>query len=841
MGSLVTTLFAVTGLLALVSVLPPLAQRLRLPYTVLLAAVGTGLGVLLQVGRGVAASGAMGPFSDFMMAIDGLDLTSAAFLYIFLPVLLFETALSVDVRRLLDDLWPILLLAVVAVLICTVMAGLGMWGAWYLWYGEWSGRGLIVCLMLASIIATTDPAAVVGIFRDLGAPRRLSILVEGESLFNDAAAIALFGLLFAMLTAGGPADGAGALGSFFVKFAGGLAVGWAMGRVVGYVVTPLRNQPQAEITLTVALAYLAFIVAETYAGVSGVVAVVTAGLVLSHDGRTRISPESWDGLKHVWSQLGFWANSLIFLLASMLIPPTLLAATWGHALLLAALIVFALLARALVIYGLIPGLTLIGAADRISNPYKAVMLWGGLRGAVSLALALAVTESTRVPAEIKELVAVVVTGFVLFTLFVQGTTLRPLIHLLGIDRLSPVDLALRNRALGLSLGDVRKEVEVLAREFGMDPGPALQPLLDRGADLAQEQLDLDARYGALSAAERVSVGLSTLALREEELYLDYFRDGIISRVIVQILTTQAGRLQDAVKVGGQAAYVKTAAKSTRLQSSLRTALFLHRRLGLERPLARRLAQRFATMAVLRFTVQTLLRFNRERLTPMLGRETGGTLAAVLERRLADVEQQLDALRLQYPAYVEEVQCRYLIRAGLRLEERTLRTMFAEQVISREILNDLERDLGRRRAAVERPPALDLGLSTTELVGRVELFQGLPADRLGRIGKLLRPRLALPGEVLVRQGERGDALYIIASGAVDVQLPGLSAPVRLGSGEVFGEMALLFDQPRNATVVALAYTRLLVLLKKDFHTLSQEDEDLRRHINEVAARRLPQAS
>lgn len=846
MGTLVPTLLAVSGLLALVSLLPPLARRLRLPYTVLLAAVGVALGLSRLWITGSTAD-ELGPAGDFLTALSDLELSSSAFLYIFLPVLLFETALSVDVRRLLDDLWPVMILAVVAVVLCTIIAGLGMAGAWWVWKGTLGTHAIIVCLTLAAIVATTDPAAVVGIFRDLGAPRRLSILVEGESLFNDAAAIALFTLLLGMLTARGPAgsmaeaDWAGAALSFLVKFFGGIAVGVLMGWLVGIIVTPLRNLPQSEISLTVSLAYLAFIVAERYLEVSGVVAVVTAGLVIASEGRTRISPESWEGLRNVWGQLGFWANSLIFLLASMLIPPTLMEAQWGHMLLLAALVVCALLARALVIYGMLPGLTAIGAADRISGPYKAVMLWGGLRGAVSLALALAVTENRRVPEPTQEMVAVVATGFVLFTLFVQGTTLRPLIRLVGLNRLSPVEEALRNRALGLSLGRVRQDVETIARDFHMNPAPAVAPLLERGAELAQEQIDLDERHGGLSLDDRVYIGLSTLARREEELYLTLFRDGVISRRTVQSLVANAGRLQDGVKAARREGYEGAARKEVKLSRGLRRALWVQRRLGADRYLALKLSERFAQLVVVRIVVEGLKRFTDELLAPMLGRDAATTLTEVLKTRQAAIQEALDALRLQYPAYVEEVQVRYLTRAALRVEERTMRRLFDEAIISREILADLERDLRRRRAQVEEPPRLDLGLSTTELIGRVPLFAGLAPDRLGRIERLLRPSLAMPGEVLVRRGERGDSMYFISSGAVAVTLPGLAQPVRLGSGDFFGELALLDDRPRNADVVALAYCRLLVLDRRDFHSLLDEDADLRGHVEEIAAaRRMPAA-
>lgn len=836
METLINTLLAVAGLLGLISLLPPLAKRLGVPYTVVLAAFGVGIGLLLHLAGGVDVH-VKGPITTFINAVAEVELTSGAFLYIFLPVLLFETALGVDVRRMMDDLGPILLLAVVAVLVSTVVAGFAMWWVWGVWHGMPTHKALIICLLLASIIATTDPAAVVSIFRDLGAPRRLTILVEGESLFNDAAAIVLFTLLLGILTQGQEPDLAFAAFDVVFKFLGGVAVGWIMGWLTALVVTPLRNQTLSEITLTVALAYLSFIVGEHYLQVSGVVAVVVAGLVTASAGRTRISPESWAGLEQVWSQLGFWANSLIFLFASMLVPPTMLAIQWSHVALLGALIVAALVARALVIFGILPALSWMGASDRISNRFRIVMTWGGLRGAVSLALALAVTEHRSLPDYIRQHVAVVVTSFVLFTLFVQGTTLRPLIRLLGLDRLSPVELALRNRAVGLSLTNVRRDLEQVAERFGLDVAHAIDPLLERGAELAQEQLDLESRYGPLSLDDRVFIGLSTLARYEEQRYLAYFRDGVISRLSVQTLAAVAGRLQDALKTGGAEAYEKVAAKQLKPDRPLRLALWLHRRFGLERPVSARLAERYAMLAALRFCLRELNQFTADRLIPMLGRKVGEAVRTRLTARLLIVEEALDSIRLQYPAYLDAVQTQYLIRAGLRMEERSTQSLFEEALISREILNDLERDLRGRWQQVSKPPQLDLGLATHELIARVPLFTGLAPDRLARIERLLRPRLYFPGETIVRKGERGDTVYFVSSGAVAVHVAGLDTPIRLGSGDFFGEIALVLDQPRNADVTAIAYCQLLLLHKRDFNRLYSGDPDLKAHIDSAIQRRL----
>src|SRR5215469_319427 len=194
MHETVLTVFTVTALLGLVSFLPPLAERFSIPYTILLALVGIAIGIATHIPepylRGPALHDIIGTLHDFGLSAESL-------LYIFLPALLFEAALSVDVRQLGDEVAPVLLLAVIGVVVCTLVVGFVLWPI--------APVGVLACVILGAIIATTDPTAVVAIFRDIGAPRRLSTLVEGESLFNDEAAIAIYSLAVAILTGERPA------------------------------------------------------------------------------------------------------------------------------------------------------------------------------------------------------------------------------------------------------------------------------------------------------------------------------------------------------------------------------------------------------------------------------------------------------------------------------------------------------------------------------------------------------------------------------------------------------------------------------------------------------------
>ncbi|MEI6986510.1 MAG: cation:proton antiporter [Rhodospirillaceae bacterium] len=816
--------FALAGLLTLVSLLPPLANQLNVPFTVLLAVVGTTLGIMIRLAED---SGDLGGVGVFLHSLAEINPSAESFLVIFLPVLVFEAALSLDVRRLLDDIAPILMLAVVAVLVSTLIVGFAVW--------PFSGVPLVGCLLLGAILATTDPSAVIGIFRDLGAPRRLTLLVAGESLLNDAAAIMLFSLLLSMVTGARPPGVIEGIEAFLGGLVGAVVVGYGMGRLLCHLVTQLHDLPLSEISLTVSFAYISYIVADYYCGVSGVVSVVVTALVVGSVGRTRVSPATWGDLELTWRQLGFWASSMIFLLAAMLVPQVLSRVSFKESVLLLVVTTAALTARAMVLYGLLPVLSLLGLAQRISPTHSAVILWGGLRGAVSLTLALAVTEHTEVSPMIRHFIAVLAPGYVLLTLFVHGTTLRPLIRLLGLDQLSPAELAMRNRALALSLSSVIEQVEGLARNTLVDANVASRTIKQYQERLAAIGRAL-AETPPLSEDDRLYIGLVILVNREEELYLQHFKTGIISRPVVETLTKHCSLLLDATKSLGITGYHNASRETLDFTKHMLWALRLQRHLNLRGPLARRLSLRFEALLISRAVLITLEDLNRLKLSPLLGEITATELGKALMQRRDLVEQALAALKSHYPNHTPVVEYQYLKRAALRMEETEYSLMHEESIINQEILNDLQQDVTRRRQLVERSPQLDLGLQLPSLIARVPIFNDVTGDRLAVIARLLSPRLALPDEVLVRRGESGDSMYFIASGSVEIVKSGQSAPIHLGPGDFFGEMALLSGAPRTANARAIGYCHLLELKEPDFRQLIDQDEELRQHIMSVAVER-----
>lgn len=813
---------AFAGLLVIIALIQPLARRLGLAPSVVVAMVGTLIGIgatyLLYTPH-------TDVFNELANVFVHLPINSEQILYIFLPILLFQTTLTMDVRRIFEDIGPILLMAVVAVFFATFFIGFAL--------QPFSGMPLIACLLLGAIVATTDPVAVVAIFRDIGAPARLGRIVEGESLLNDAAAIVLFVLLLGILTGTQSPDLGEAAAEFLRAFAGGVLAGIVGGRIAVFILPTMRDLPLAQVTFSLALPYLIYVVSDQAFSVSAVVAVVSAGLVFNLYGPAKIAPESWNFLQTVWEQIAFWASSLIFLLVAILIPRLVDGFTPLDIVLLLILVAAALLARAVVIFGLLPLLSFLKVGEAVSTPFKTVILWGGMRGAATLTLALSVSEHAALTPEVSSFVTKLATAFVLFTLLVYGTSLKQLIHFLKLDQLSARDKAMRNQFQALVLSDVRQEVAETAKGYGID-NRLVEIVSETYDHRASEVAEASNQLEDLKDRERVTIGLIALADKERSLVLKHFHERTISSRFAARHLALAGRIGDLTRTEGRAGYNKAIREPLRFDWRFRVAQRLHKHLKIERFLLRRIADRFELLLVDRIISGELIGFNHRRITPLVGQRVGDILGDTLTNRHEEICRAIEALRLQYPDYADALELLFLRRTALRLEETAYAEAASSALIGQELYNDLQGELVKGRIAAGKRPKLDLGMATKDLLTRHALFACLDDAQRKTIAKLMRSRFAVPGEVLIRRGDRGDSAFFISSGAVEVNSP--SGTFRLGRGDMFGEIALITGKPRTADVVALGYCQLLILSLADYRQLVAKAPEIRETMMEVAEQR-----
>ena len=810
------------GLLIVVGISQRLAAQLKLPQSVVLAAIGIGIGALPAIGSQI---GFPGPIDLGVPTVfDKQPLNSAIFIYVFLPLLVFEAGAATDVKRTVQDAAPILVLAVVATLITAAAIGLALW--------PFAEVPLVACLLLGSIVATTDPAAVIAVFRDIGAPRRLSWLVEGEALLNDAAAIALFILLLGFIQAGREPSPLAGLAQFILLFAGGGVFGYVAGRLLLWCMQQVSSDRLTEATFTLAFAYLSFISAERLFHVSGVVAVLAAGLTLSALGPSRLAPENWSFLSELWEQIAFWARSLILVLASMLVPRLLSDVGVHDLLLLTVLIAAAFGARAFALFVLLPPLESLRLTRRIDLNYKLAIIWGGLRGALTLVLALAVTEHAALPADIQRFVVVLATGFVLFTLFINGTSLRVAIRLLGIDRLSLRDAALRDQIQALSYAEARDAAREIARVHVLSQAAVERVIAPYQARLDAAQAEQDATARSLSEADQLAIALVSLASQERVLIIEIVREGMVSPGVAQALLSNSEALAEAARSDGRSGYKSASDETLGHRIGFHVALFLYRRLGLVRMLADRLAERLEILLIMRIALGRLAMFNNQ-IAKLFGEPIAVTTREIVSERQQAIENALGVLRRQYPDYLTELEVRFLTQSTLHHEMNRYQSLFEEGLISHELYEDLKRNTLRAESSFRRPH-FDIGLDTQELVKRLDLLASLDERQLEIVCGLLRPRFAVPHERIIRKGDRGDGVYFIASGTVEVILP--DRRIEIGTGAFFGEMALLSGRLRQADVVAVTYCQLLVLRQSDFEQFMRENPDARAAIVRVAKAR-----
>ena len=469
---------AVVLLLIIAAAVAIVARRIGVPYTIGLTLVGLAVGVGAHV--------------------ESLRLSSDLVFYVFLPVLLFEAGFHLDAAHLRDQWRRILALAVPGVLVAFALTAVGVH---YLGGMAWS-----LALLFGALIAATDPVSVVSLFRRLGVSQRLTTLVDAESLFNDGAAAVLFAVVLAVVVDGHEFTAAWAAGKFLWMAAGGLVAGLVVGYAASFVHRHLDDHI-IEITLSTIVAYGSFLLGQAL-GMSGVVACVTAAIVLGNLGRRRtMSPVTRVTMDTVWEYAAFVANSLIFLLIGLSMHLSLIGAHVGLVLIAFVVVVAA---RAVVVYGY--GL--------ISRPFgglpfrwQHVLVWGGLRGTIALALVLSVPAAFAG----RQTLEVVTFGVVLLSLVGQGLTVPWLTRRLGLAGEEQSVARRRREALLEGFVSAHEELDRL-QEAGVMPrterdhlertieeqeGMLLEgmaPLSDEPAEGEEERLT--ERLGALLAQRR---------------------------------------------------------------------------------------------------------------------------------------------------------------------------------------------------------------------------------------------------------------------------------------------------------------------------------------------------
>ena len=797
---MVTSVAVLMGLLGLGFLGTRIASALRIPHSVLLVIIGIAAGSIMRTISGAPVDSLVGQFPDII-------------LYVLLPPLVFESAYNFDFHEFKRDLAPIASLAIIALIVSTILVGLGL--------STFLGLPLVPCLVFGALISSTDPVAVVALFKEIGAPKRLTGLVEGESLLNDGTAIVMFRVMLGFMAVpvfNAAAVAAGVL-QFVVVAAGGVLVGLAIAAVISLVLRLTASSASAQLGLTVVAAYLSFLVADHVFHVSGVISTMTVGLFLGSRARLTLGKEALQGMGHVWEFMALAANIIVFFGVGLTIDP---GALWKGLAFLPATLAIIYVVRFLSVFTVVPAVNATKAAKPVSAAFQAVLSWGGLRG--GLAMALVLTLSADFP--FKQLFLALAAAIILSTLLVNALTIKPLMHLLKVDRLNPLDEGFYLKTLDL-LGQSVFDPLVRAAKGGSISSALVE---EKRADFRKGIEESARAIGHEStASEEVDLmfGLYSLLLFEKRYYDEAMENGIISRqAYVRLCRSVMDRKLELEQEGreGLEKHDFGAYNRRTFRRSLRRAgerLFgpsmAILSLGLEIPLHRLFAIQDAE------------------------EKSSRPEAKALARRWCEVvREEIAEFYAYYPNYGIGLQSAFIADTVRAASTSTIDELTEAAIISGAVSARALQNVASRHSRAAAEARILLKPSVEYLLGRVPLFRKLPPEVLAGIARKARRIVVAQGSEVVREGAGGSSFFLVTAGFVEVVSDALlrqGIRPKLFIGDYFGEMSLVFNRPRTATVVAARASELVEIGQAEFEEILKDFPELRAEIREMAEKRL----
>lgn len=409
------------------------SRRTGAPYTIFLALVGMAIYPLTH-------------FSYFSF-LGKVTLQPELLLAVFLPLLLFESGMQIKARDFIDNRWSIGLLSIVSLLISAGFVAVVLYGIFHL-FGF--GIPFMVTLIFGALISATDPVAVLALFKEYKAPHRLSLIFEGESLFNDGTSFALF-LVVMEIVMKGQFEGITTLLEGVALFAtmviGGALFGWLTAKIFIKFMQFSRGDSMSQLSLGLVVAHITFIMSEVLSHnlvlggfaihTSSIIATIIAAIMVGEWERKNLPEDTYTTLRKIWEAFAFLANSLIFVLIGVAAAEVVPQAIVFFAPVLLTIFVVAS-GRAVSVYPVTWFINRFALEEKIPPAWAHLLSWGSLRGALAVLMALSVpatltVEGWNYPISIQEFILILTVSCILFTLFVKGLTIKSAMRTLKVS------------------------------------------------------------------------------------------------------------------------------------------------------------------------------------------------------------------------------------------------------------------------------------------------------------------------------------------------------------------------------------------------------------------------
>ena len=807
-------------------------RKSPLPFTVSLLIIGLGLGAANRLGWfGLWHIGALNLNMDFLkQSLDWAgQIDPHVILYVFLPILIFEAAFAMDVHTFKKTFSNAFMLAVPGIIIALVLTAAIVMGMKMSGMG-FAGWGWPMALLFGAVVSATDPVAVVALLKELGASKKLGTLIEGESLLNDGTAIVIFMVLLASIT------GAGSQNSPLIEFVrvafGGVLVGIVFGWLTIRWVKKVFNDALIEITVIVAAAYLTFFVAEHFLHVSGVLGLVTLGLMMAGVGKTRISPEVEHFLHEFWELAAFLANALIFVIVGVVIADTS-QFTAIDFLKLFIIYIGVHIVRAIVIAVLYPVMRRSG----YGLPKKdAIVVWyGALRGAIGLALALMVAAETSIDQEIRDSFLFLTAGLVTLFSLINATTIKYVVNGLGLTKVAPAKALMMLSAKNY----LRQSTENSINKFKKDRylsranWEVVKTFLPEKPNMENEE--------ELHLESNIAETRRRILEREKSSYWNQFREGMLGATAVRRLTDAINEIMDE---GG----LVSLAKRKDLEQEWKTPKILGKLQSM--PILGRLTQHFffERLATSYDSARGFVYAQDEslKLIENMLIAQDDTNEAIDEKNLDIIEAEINEnkihgltflrnLRNSYPEIYNAIATRQAIRSVLNYEKRMVERLLNKGRIDSgeagKIISGIEE---RMKMLMDRPPSLEMP-KPVELLRDISWLAGLEEVTFSRVVNDFQNRVYAIETTLVKENGPGDGLFVVVRGQVKISVKNEVVDV-LGPGSVIGEMAVLTGLPRTATVSAESPVTVLWMSTSRMKAIMKTSKDLENRLWKFASMR-----
>lgn len=503
-----------------------LFQRTRIPYTVGLFAIGLAAGIMNRMG-------VFHGMPQFSAALDSVaNINPDLILYIFLPILIFDAAYELNLHIFKKTLTNATLLAAPGLIICMILtAGVLMAISFFVpGYEKWTWAS---ALMFGALISATDPVAVVALLHELKTSKRFSTLVDAESLLNDGTGIVCF-MLFYGITVWGRNDELTPILEFCQVVAGGAILGFIAARLVIWFITRVNSEEMIQNSVIILSAYLVFILAQLYLGISGVIALVAFGLTIAYVGKPRLKPQVNIFMGSFWELLTYIANTLIFIIVGIVIAEKV-DFSWSHCAILLLVYIALNIIRYITIMMLYPIMKRSGYG--LNKKESIILTWGGLRGALGMTLALMVSYTPAIPEEIRSQVLFFTAGTVTLTLCINATTMRWLLNKLGLIYIPTARTMMENKIQNLLHENSEQYFERLKTREALN-----------GANWEKVSQYVTASPSAQEATPMANDVMNEIRLRvldKEKMFLHQIYDeGIISKTSFMLLSNSLDELYD---------------------------------------------------------------------------------------------------------------------------------------------------------------------------------------------------------------------------------------------------------------------------------------------------------